>query len=72
MVRKLLWVVPLVLALSTVVSDARPTPRPSNPPRPTPTSAPEFDPSASGAALALLLGGAWLLSERRRRGPERG
>ena len=58
--------------------EPKPEPRPQPPrqrrpqpiPRPKPTHAPEFDPRASGAALALLLGGAWLLSERRRRLPE--
>jgi hypothetical protein len=30
-------------------------------------SAPEFDASAAGAALALLVGGALVLAERRRR-----
>jgi len=61
MIRKLLWVAPVVLALSAVTSDAKPKPNPK------PTSAPEFDPRAAGAALAFLLGGAWVLSERLRR-----
>jgi hypothetical protein len=70
MIRKLLWVVPLVLALSSGSIGAKPKDKPDKPPKP--TSAPEFDARASGAALALLLGGAWVLSERRRRGPKRG
>jgi hypothetical protein len=59
MIRKLLWVVPLALALSTGSVEAKPKYRP-----PKPKAAPEFDPSAAGAALALLMGGAWVLSER--------
>jgi len=68
MIRKLLWVVPFVLALSFGSVDAKPKDKPGKPPK----TAPEFDPGASGAALALLLGGAWVLSERLRRGPKRG
>jgi hypothetical protein len=65
MIRKLLWVVPVVLALSAVSSDAKP----KKPPRP--ASAPEFDPRAAGAALAFLVGGAWVIAERLRRRSER-
>jgi hypothetical protein len=65
MIRKLVWVVPFVLALSSVIEA-----KPNKPPK-APTSAPEFDPSASGAVLALLLGGAWVLSGRLRRRGER-
>ncbi len=84
MVRKLLWVVPVVLALSAVGSAAdangegglrrKPAARPTQPVKnhPKKTHAPEFDYRASGAALALLLGGAWALSGRRRRGAEQG
>jgi hypothetical protein len=43
---------------------------PARPPKK--TTAPELDPRAAGTALALLLGGAWALSERRRRGPQKG
>jgi hypothetical protein len=67
MFRKLLWVVPLGLALSSVGSEAKPKDKP-----PKPIDAPELDMRASGAALALLVGGALVLSERRRRKPERG
>jgi MYXO-CTERM domain-containing protein len=69
MMRKLLWIVPLALTLSVSSIEAKPGHKPPKPPKPTP--APEFDPSAGGAALALLLGGAWVLSERRRREAER-
>jgi hypothetical protein len=67
MVRKLLLLVLLGLALSAVGVEAVPEKNKDKP-----KDAPEFDPSASGVALALLAGGAWVLSERRRRGPERG
>jgi hypothetical protein len=72
MIRKLLWAVPLVLALSVGSIEAKPGHKPPKPPKPPKTkSAPEFDPGAAGAALALLLGGAWVLSERLRREAKR-
>jgi hypothetical protein len=63
MLKRLLWVVPLLLALTSVSVDAQEQMRRKRGAR----HAPEFDPKASGAALALLVGGTLLLSERRRR-----
>jgi hypothetical protein len=63
MLKRLLWVVPLIVALSSATLDAQEQMRRKRQHR----HAPEFDPRASGAALALLVGGALLLSERRRR-----
>jgi cytochrome c-type biogenesis protein CcmH/NrfF len=63
MLKRLLWVVPLILALSSATVDAQEQMRRKRQHR----HAPEFDARASGAALALLVGGALLLSERRRR-----
>jgi MYXO-CTERM domain-containing protein len=62
MIRRLLWVLPLVLAVASVNPAVAQERR-----RRSCAHAPEFDPRASGAALALLVGGALLLSERRRR-----
>jgi hypothetical protein len=67
MLKKLLWVVPIALALSVSRIEAKPGDTHHNPPKR--SSAPEFDPGAAGAGLALLLGGAWVLSGRLRRGP---
>jgi hypothetical protein len=64
MLKRLLWVVPLLLALTSVSVDAQEQMRKR---RGGGRHAPEFDPKASGAALALLVGGTLLLSERRRR-----
>jgi cytochrome c-type biogenesis protein CcmH/NrfF len=64
MLKRMLWVLPLVLALSSTWLDAQNPERRTRPPQ---GAAPELDPRASGAALALLVGGALLLSERRRR-----
>jgi hypothetical protein len=61
MLKRLIWVLPLVLALTSVSADAQERRRRQT------RHAPEFDAKASGAALALLVGGALLLSERRRR-----
>jgi hypothetical protein len=61
MLKRLLWVVPLLIALTTVTVDAQERRKRGA------RHAPEFDPKASGAALALLVGGTLLLSERRRR-----
>lgn len=44
---------------------AAPTPAPAPTPQPT-SQVPELDPNAAGAALALLVGGALLIRERRR------
>jgi hypothetical protein len=63
MLKRLFWVLPLVLALTSVTADAQEQQRRRRQTR----HAPEFDAKASGAALALLVGGALLLSERRRR-----
>jgi hypothetical protein len=67
MIRKLLFLALLGLALSAVGVEAVPDKEKNKP-----KDAPEFDPRAAGAALALLAGGAWVLSERIRRGPDRG
>jgi len=64
MLKRMLWVVPLVLALSPTWLDAQNPARRKRPPQ---GVAPELDPKTSGAALALLIGGSLLLSERRRR-----
>jgi hypothetical protein len=65
MLKRLMWVLPLLIALSSVDAEA------TNPHRrkrgAAPAPAPEFDPKAAGAAVALLIGGTLLLSERRRR-----
>jgi hypothetical protein len=71
MLKKLLWVVPLSLALSVIAADAKS--KGDDDKSKKKTHAPEFDPRATGAALALLVGGVLLLSDlRRRRDPERG
>jgi hypothetical protein len=56
-------VLPLVFALASATVDAQEQARRKRGPR----RAPEFDPNASGAAVALLVGGTLLLSERRPR-----
>jgi hypothetical protein len=65
MMKRMLWVVPLLLVLCSTVADAQS----ANPDRRRrgERHAPEFDPKASGAAVALLIGDTLLLSERRRR-----
>jgi hypothetical protein len=67
MLKRMSWVVPLILALFATAVDANP----ANPLRrkrgERQQQAPEFDPRAAGAAMALLIGGTLLLSERRRR-----
>jgi cytochrome c-type biogenesis protein CcmH/NrfF len=65
MLKRMLWVLPLVLALSSTWLDAQNPERQKRPPQG--ATAPELDPKVSGAAVALLIGGALLLSERRRR-----
>jgi hypothetical protein len=64
MLKRMLWVLPLVLAMSPTWLDAQNPERKKRPPQ---GVAPELDPKAAGAALALLIGGSLLLSERRRR-----
>ena len=65
MLKKLIWVFYLSLVLSVIAAEAQTTPRRTN--------APELEPRASGAALALLVGSVLLLSDlRRRRDPKRG
>jgi hypothetical protein len=64
MLKRMLWVMPLLLVLSTVDVEAT---NPLRRKRGQSAPAPEFDPKAAGAALALLVGGTLLLSERRRR-----
>jgi hypothetical protein len=65
MLKRMLWVLPLVLALSPTWLDAQNPERKKRPPQG--ATAPELDPQEAGAAVALLIGGALLLSERRRR-----
>ena len=70
MLRKSLNAVILLLSLlASADAQPRPRPRPSPiPPRPPRTvHAPEFDAKTAGAAIALLAGGALVLSERLRR-----
>jgi cytochrome c-type biogenesis protein CcmH/NrfF len=62
MLKRMLWVLPLVFALASATVDAQEQARRRRRHR-----APEFDPNASGAAAALLVGGTLLLSERCRR-----
>jgi hypothetical protein len=64
MLKRMLWVVPLLLALTSAAVDAQ-TANPHR--RRRGEHAPEFDPKAAGAAIAFLIGGTLLLSERRRR-----
>jgi hypothetical protein len=68
MLKRLLWVVPLVVAVSSTLLEAQNPQRQKRPPQG--ANAPELDPRAAGAAVALLIGGALLLSERRRRKPQ--
>jgi hypothetical protein len=65
MLKRVLWVVPLVLATTSTLLEAQTPQREKRPPQG--ALAPELDPRAAGASLALLIGGALLLSERRRR-----
>ena len=64
MLKRMLWVVPLVLAVSPTLLHAQNPQREKRPPQG--ATAPELDPRAAGAALALLIGGALMLSGRRR------
>jgi hypothetical protein len=64
-VKKLIWLVPLGLALSVIAVEARDPGKDKD--KEKKKDAPEFDVRASGAALALLAGGVLLLSDLRRR-----
>jgi len=63
--KRMLWAVPLVFALSSTLLDAQNPQRQKRPPQG--AMAPELDPKAAGAAVALLIGGVLLLTERHRR-----
>jgi hypothetical protein len=62
MIKKLIVLLLLGFALSAVDVEARKKGK-----KPKKVKAPEFDVRAVGAPLALLGGGAWVLSQRRRR-----
>ena len=66
MLKTLLLAVSVALALFSATADAKP--KDGRPGRgPNPISAPEFDAKTAGAAVALLVGGAVVLTERLRR-----